>query len=250
MPNLPGTAALAALGAARSGATLRQGRPVGRLDRGRDAVALLRAVREAVPRARWSWPRAYADAAARAARAARARSCCRAWRLRPGVGVCLLDTAVKDGRGLLRMARARTRSRRWWPRLTPRAWRWRWPAPCAPRTCRWCATAGADIAGVRSAACVDGRALRPARRRRVSAPCSRRARPERFACPWSSRVRAAPRAAPGCARRSPTSRRRRAPAASAGARPRPRGRSAAARAVSSASAAPRAATARTGRRPL
>jgi (5-formylfuran-3-yl)methyl phosphate synthase len=98
MPNLPGTAALAALGAARSGATFVKVGLWG-VSTEDDAVALLRTVREAVADA-VVVAAAYADARRvphaplppellpRVARAA-------------GVEVCLLDTAVKDGRGLL-----------------------------------------------------------------------------------------------------------------------------------------------------
>ena len=99
MPNLPGTAALAALGAAHSGAAFvkvglwgasteaRGGRPAARGARGRapDAVVVAGAYADArrVPHA----PLA-PELLPRVARAA-------------GVDVCLLDTAVKDGRGLL-----------------------------------------------------------------------------------------------------------------------------------------------------
>ena len=98
MPNLPGTAALAALGAARSGATFVKVGLWG-VSTEADAVELLRAVVDGVPGA-VVVAAAYADARRvphaplspellpRVARAA-------------GVGVCLLDTAVKDGRGLL-----------------------------------------------------------------------------------------------------------------------------------------------------
>src|SRR5215217_1571320 len=88
MPNLPGTAALAALGAACSGATFVKVGLWG-VSTEPDAVDLLRTVRDGlthVPRV------AHAplspELLPRVARAA-------------GVAVCLLDTAVKDGRGLL-----------------------------------------------------------------------------------------------------------------------------------------------------
>ena len=101
MPNLPGTAALAALGAARSGATFVKVGLWGASTE-REAVALLRTVSDGVA----DVPGAVVVAAAYAdgrrvahgplapellPRAARAA----------GVGVCLLDTAIKDGRGLL-----------------------------------------------------------------------------------------------------------------------------------------------------
>ena len=101
MPNLPGTAALAALGAARCGAAFVKAGLWGATTEP-EAVALLRAVGHAVAGVPGTVvvAAAYADARrvahgplapellVRAARAA-------------GVGVCLLDTAVKDGRGLL-----------------------------------------------------------------------------------------------------------------------------------------------------
>jgi (5-formylfuran-3-yl)methyl phosphate synthase len=101
MPDLPGTAALAALGAARSGATFVKVGLWG-VAAEREAVDLLRAVRDGVATEPGTVvvAAAYADARRvvpqplapellpRVARAA-------------GVGACLLDTAIKDGRGLL-----------------------------------------------------------------------------------------------------------------------------------------------------
>jgi uncharacterized protein (UPF0264 family) len=153
MPNLPGTAALAALGAAGCGATFVKVGLWG-VTTEPDAVALLRAVRVAVPDA-VVVAAAYADAARvpgaplapvllpRVARAA-------------DVEACLLDTAVKDGRGLLN---------------------WLSPATLTALVADAHAAGlqialagalraedlpairdtGADIAGVRSAACHDGR---------------------------------------------------------------------------------------------
>jgi (5-formylfuran-3-yl)methyl phosphate synthase len=98
MPNLPGTAALAALGAARSGAAYVKVGLSG-TSTTESAVAVLRAVRDAVDGRAAVIAAAYADAervsggplppvaVVEAARRAR-------------VGGCLLDTAVKDGRGL------------------------------------------------------------------------------------------------------------------------------------------------------
>jgi (5-formylfuran-3-yl)methyl phosphate synthase len=154
MPNLPGTAALAALGAAQSGAMFVKVGLWG-VATEPDAVALLRAVRVAVPDTVVVVAAAYADAARvpgaplapvllpRVARAA-------------GVEACLLDTAVKDGRGLLN---------------------WLSPATLTALVADAHAAGlqialagalraedlpairdtGADIAGVRSAACHDGR---------------------------------------------------------------------------------------------
>ena len=98
MPNLPGTAALAALGAARSGATYVKVGLWG-VSTEDDAIALLRAVREAVPGA-VVVAAAYADAA-RVAHAPLAPALLPRVAHAAGVDVCMLDTAVKDGRGLL-----------------------------------------------------------------------------------------------------------------------------------------------------
>jgi (5-formylfuran-3-yl)methyl phosphate synthase len=168
MPNLPGTAALAALGAARSGATFVKVGLWG-VSTEAEAVDLLSAVGEGVSGVPGAVvvAAAYADAPRlthaplspellpRVARAA-------------GVGVCLLDTAVKDGRGLLD-----------------------WLSPTdltslvadAHAAGLQVALAGAlraedlpvvrdtaaDIAGVRSAACRDGRRAAPLDAGRVRA---------------------------------------------------------------------------------
>jgi len=174
MPNLPGTAALAALGAARSGATFVK---VGLWGVATEdaAVRLLRAVADAVV----DVPSAIVVAAAYAD-AQRVKPAPLAPELLPrvaraaGVGACLLDTAVKDGRGLLE-----------------------WLAPDslaalvadAHAADLEVALAGAlraedlpavrdtnaDIAGVRSAACRDGRRPGPldaARVRALIAACA------------------------------------------------------------------------------
>jgi len=156
MPNLPGTAALAALGAARSGATFVKVGLWG-VSTEPEAIALLRTVRDGVAHVPGVVvvAAAYADSQRvphaplppellpRVAHAA-------------GVGACLLDTAVKDGRGLLE---------------------WLSPDALASLVAEAHAAglqialagalrledlavvrdAGADIAGVRSAACRDDR---------------------------------------------------------------------------------------------
>jgi (5-formylfuran-3-yl)methyl phosphate synthase len=99
MPDLPGTAALAALGAARSGAAFVKVGLWG-VTTEAGAVALLRAVRDAVPGA-VVVAAAYADAR-RVAHAPLAPELLPRVARAAGVGVCLLDTAVKDGRGLLK----------------------------------------------------------------------------------------------------------------------------------------------------
>jgi uncharacterized protein (UPF0264 family) len=178
MPNLPGTAALAALGAARSGAAYVK---VGLWGTSSEsaAVELLRAVREAA-RGAVTVAAAYADAS-RVAHAPIAPDLLPRVARAAGVDVCLLDTAVKDGRGLLD-----------------------WLAPDALAALVGEAhelglevalagalraeelpvvlATGADIAGVRSAACGDGRRTGPleaARVRALRAACAATPRPSR-----------------------------------------------------------------------
>jgi uncharacterized protein (UPF0264 family) len=99
MPDLPGTAALAALGAAHSGATFVK---VGLWGVATEpaAVALLHAVRAGVAGVPGAVvvAAAYADAQRLAHAPLPPRLLPRAASA-AGVGVCLLDTAVKDGRG-------------------------------------------------------------------------------------------------------------------------------------------------------
>ena len=168
MPNLPGTAALAALGAAHSGATFVKVGLWGPSTHA-DAVALLRTVRNAAPEA-VVVAGAYADARrlphaplapellARVARAA-------------GVEVCLLDTAVKDGRGLLDWLSPEALTA-----LVDEAHELGMEVALAgalrAEDLPIVAATGADIAGVRSAACAGGRrtgALDPARVRALRA---------------------------------------------------------------------------------
>jgi uncharacterized protein (UPF0264 family) len=158
LPALPGTAALAALGAARSGAAYVK---IGLWGASTEeaAVAVLRAAREAVEGEAAVVAVTYADAARVPSRPLPPSALVAAAR-RAGVTGCLLDTAVKDGRGLLA-----------------------WLAPAALKalvaeahgaglemglagelraedlaTIR---ATGADLAGVRSAACRDGRRTAP-----------------------------------------------------------------------------------------
>jgi len=98
MPNLPGTAALAALGAARSGATFVKVGLWG-VSTEAEAVALLRAVKDGAAGS-VVVAGAYADARRVAGTPLAPELLPRVARA-AGVGVCLLDTAVKDGRGLL-----------------------------------------------------------------------------------------------------------------------------------------------------
>jgi (5-formylfuran-3-yl)methyl phosphate synthase len=150
MPNLPGTAALAAAGAASSGAAYVKVGLWGVSGKD-DAVALLSAVRAAVPDA-VVVAAAYADAR-RVPHAPLAPELLPRVARAAGVEVCLVDTAIKDGRGLLE---------------------WLSPEPIVAAAhdagleialagglraedLPVVRDAGADIAGVRSAACVGGR---------------------------------------------------------------------------------------------
>jgi (5-formylfuran-3-yl)methyl phosphate synthase len=173
LPHLPGTAALAARGAAECGAAFVKVGLWGSSTEA-EAVALLRAVRDAVA----DRPGvaviagAYADAERLPSRPLPPRLIARA-AAAAGVAGCLVDTGIKDGRGLLH-----------------------WLAPDAiagivaeaRAAGLLCAVAGSlaaddiaavralgpDIVGVRSAACRDGRrdgALDPARVRRLHAVC-------------------------------------------------------------------------------
>ena len=174
MPNLPGTAALAALGAARSGAAFVKVGLWGVANEA-EAVALLRAVREAiagVPGAEVV-AGAYADAR-RVAPAPLAPELLPRVAAAAGVKVCLLDTAIKDGRGLLDWLSP--------DELTSfvddaRAGGLEVALAGALRAedLPVVQAAGADIAGVRSAACGDGRRTGPldaARVRALRAACA------------------------------------------------------------------------------
>jgi (5-formylfuran-3-yl)methyl phosphate synthase len=165
MPNLPGTAALAALGAARSGAAFVKVGLWG-VSTEAEAVHLLRAVGDATSDA-VVVAAAYADAR-RVAHGPLAPELLPRVVHAAGVRACLLDTAVKDGRGLLE-----------W--LSPDA------LACLVDEAHAAglqvalagalraedlpvvAATGADIAGVRSAACGDDRRSGPLEAARVRA---------------------------------------------------------------------------------
>jgi (5-formylfuran-3-yl)methyl phosphate synthase len=172
LPNLPGTAALAALGAARSGAAYVKVGLWGTTTED-EAVAVLRAVREALDASATVIAAGYADAARVPSRLLPPGAVVAAAR-RAGVGGCLVDTAVKDGRGLFE-----------W--LTPDALAALVAEGHAANLEVALAGAlraedlptvqatGADIAGVRSAACRDGRRTAPLdgeRIRRLRAMCA------------------------------------------------------------------------------
>jgi uncharacterized protein (UPF0264 family) len=171
VPNLPGTAALAALGAARSGATFVKVGLWG-VSTEDDAVSLLRAVRDAVP-GTGVVAAAYADAR-RVPHTPLAPELLPRVASAADVAVCLLDTAVKDGLGLLE-----------W--LSPDALaslvaeahdaglQMALAGALRAEDLPPVRDAGADIAGVRSAACGDGRRSGPldaARVRALVAACA------------------------------------------------------------------------------
>ena len=153
MPNLPGTAALAALGAVQSGATFVKVGLWG-VTTEPDAVALLCAVREAVPGA-VVVAAAYADAA-RVPHAPLAPVLLPRVAHAAGVDACLLDTAVKDGRGLLEWLSPATLTA-----LVADAHAAGLDVALAgalrAEDLPVIRDTGADVAGVRSAACHDGR---------------------------------------------------------------------------------------------
>ena len=163
LPCLPGTAALTALGAARSGAAYVK---LGLWGFGgtEDAVAALRAAREAVDGEAEVVAVAYADAE-RVSRRPLAPSELVGAARAAGLSGCLIDTAVKDGRGLLSWLGVDALSE-----LVAEAHGAGLELALAGelRAEELVAVVGtgADIVGVRSAACRDGRrtaALDPSR---------------------------------------------------------------------------------------
>ena len=118
MPNLPGTAALAALGAARSGATFVKVGLWG-VSTEADAVALLRAVARRA-RARWWWRAPTRTPGAWRTRRSRP-SCCRASRAPPASRCACSTRPSRTAAGSWTGSRRR-RSRRWWTR--PTSWGW------------------------------------------------------------------------------------------------------------------------------
>ena len=171
MPNLPGTAALAALGAASSGAAFVKVGLWGASTQA-DAVALLRTVRAAAAEA-VVVAGAYADAR-RVAPAPLAPELLPRVARAAGVDVCLLDTAVKDGRGLLDWLSPQALTA-----LVDEAHELGLEMALAgalrAQDLPIVGATGADIAGVRSAACADGDrtgALDPSRVRALRAACA------------------------------------------------------------------------------
>jgi (5-formylfuran-3-yl)methyl phosphate synthase len=168
MPDLPGTAALAALGAARSGASFVKVGLWG-VSTEAKAVALLSAVRDgaaAVP-GTVVVAGAYADAR-RVAHPPLAPELLPRVARAAGVDVCLLDTAVKDGRGLLDWLAPDALTA-----LVDEAHELGMEVALAgalrAEDLPVVQATGADIAGVRSAACGDGRRSGPLEAARVRA---------------------------------------------------------------------------------
>jgi uncharacterized protein (UPF0264 family) len=171
MPHLPGTAALAALGAARAGADYVKVGLWGSATED-EAVAVLSAVQDAVGVSVIAGT--YADAERAPGRPLPPGSLVAASR-RAGVAGCLIDTAVKDGRGLFewlapdRLAELAAEAHDAGLELALAG------ALRAEDLATVRAT-GADIAGVRSAACRDRRRtapLDPARIAQLRALCMR-----------------------------------------------------------------------------
>ena len=165
VPNLPGTAALAALGAARSGAAYVKVGLWGTSTED-DAVAVLRAVVEAVDGGGSVIAAAYADAERVPSRPLPPSALVAAAR-RAGVGGCLLDTAVKDGRGLFEWLSADALAA-----LVADGHAAGLEMALAGALRAEDLTAvratGADIAGVRSAACRHGRRTAPLDAERIA----------------------------------------------------------------------------------
>ncbi|HEX6743332.1 MAG TPA: (5-formylfuran-3-yl)methyl phosphate synthase [Solirubrobacteraceae bacterium] len=165
MPNLPGTAALAALGAAHSGATFVKVGLWGASTEA-DAIALLRTVREAAPDA-MVVAGAYADAR-RVPHAPLAPELLPRVARAAGVEVCLLDTAIKDGRGLLDWLSEQALTA-----LVDEAHELGLEVALAgalrAEDLPVVGATGADIVGVRSAACAAGRRTGPLDPARVRA---------------------------------------------------------------------------------
>jgi uncharacterized protein (UPF0264 family) len=177
MPHLPGTAALAARGAADCGAAFVKVGLWGSSTE-HEAVALLRAVRDAVA----DRPgvhviaAAYADAARIPSRPLPRRLIARV-AAEAGVAGCLIDTGVKDGRGLFewldRDALARITAEAHAAGLLVAL-----AGSLRAGDIEVVGDVGADIVGVRSAACRDGRRdgdLDPSRVRDLRARCDARA---------------------------------------------------------------------------
>jgi (5-formylfuran-3-yl)methyl phosphate synthase len=171
LPSLPGTAALAALGAARSGADYVKVGLWGSSTQD-EAVAVLSAARDALDGGAAVIAAAYADAARVPSRPLPPWELVAAAR-RAGAAGCLLDTAIKDGRGLLSWLAADALAE-----LVADAHAAGLEIALAgalrAEDLPAVRATGADIAGVRSAACRDGdrgAALDPSRVARLRTLC-------------------------------------------------------------------------------
>ena len=176
LPCLPGTAALAAVGAAHSGAAYVKLGLWG-ASSASDGVAVLRAAQDAVGGDAAVIAVAYADAA-RVPRRPLAPAELVAVARDAGVSGCLVDTAIKDGRGLLSWIAADALAE-----LVDEAHGAGLELALAGElraedlpTVR---ATGADIAGVRSAACHEGRRAAPLDPARIAALRAACAAPER-----------------------------------------------------------------------
>jgi len=176
LPALPGTAALAAVGAARSGAASVKLGLTG-IATADEAAAVLRAARVAVEGEADVVAVAYADAARVPAGALAPADLVAAART-AGVRGCLVDTAVKDGSGLFRWLDADALAA-----LVADAHAAGLEIALAgelrAEELPVVRATGADIAGVRSAACRDGRRtapIDPARIARLREVCAAVAR--------------------------------------------------------------------------
>ena len=169
MPNLPGTAALAALGAARSGATFVKVGLWG-VSTEADAVALLRAVRDGVA----GVPGAVVVAGGLRGRPARARtrrsrpSCCRASRARRASASACSTRPSRTAAGCWTGSRP-TRSTSLVAEAHAAGLQVALAGALRAEDLPVVRDAGADIAGVRSAACRDGRRSGPLDAARVRA---------------------------------------------------------------------------------
>jgi (5-formylfuran-3-yl)methyl phosphate synthase len=180
MPDLPGTAALAALGAALSGATFVK---VGLWGASTEpeAVALLRAVRDGMADApgRVVVAAAYADAR-RMPHAPLVPELLPRVASAAGAGICLLDTALKDGRGLLEWLSPQELTS-----LVAEAHAAGLQVALAgglrAEDLAVVRATGADIVGVRAAVCRDGRRSGPLDATRVPALRAACATPARSA---------------------------------------------------------------------
>jgi (5-formylfuran-3-yl)methyl phosphate synthase len=165
LPNLPGTAALAALGAAHSGAAYVKVGLWG-TSTAEEAVSVLGAVRDALDGSAAVVAAAYADAERVPSRPL-APAAVVAVAQRAGVSGCLLDTALKDGRGLFEWLSPETLAA---VVAEGHAAGLEMALAGALRAEDLSAirATGADVAGVRAAACRDGRRTGPLDAERVA----------------------------------------------------------------------------------